>query len=989
MAAMLSSGNTVRGADFTVKAWNEGLPSEAVISLTQSRDGYLWLGTFNGLARFDGMRFRKFDEEELPGLSSGPVSFLFFDSRGNLWAGADDAGPLLVKDGRVRSLNIGARSREGRLVGACEETNGTVWLATANGELCRYRDGQIGQMDQWARPEFLGCRGLMLDKSGWLLFGTYTGLLMLDPTAVVSNKELPLKGSHGRVDYLLPSRVGGFWLMANGQVRKCRIENSELVEVLNFGAYPWGTNRLVTSACEDLEGNLIAGADYGGVTWFGAHGRSITITSAENGLTHDTPLALLMDREGDLWVGTDGGGLNRIKRQVFRVVPESRGTTVQSVCEDPEGGLWFAPNGPHLNLLRNGAFRTFGQPAEFNIRSVFVDRDRKVWIGTIGNGLLQLDGEMFRRAPQFQQLPRDISAIYQDRAGVLWVGGRYGLARWNDGAWKVYTTANGLAGANVTAIADDADGNLWVGTDSGLNRLRVESLTAFHQKDGLVGDSVSALLVDSSNGLWIGTRNRGLSRFADGTFLRLSKREGLASDKVNYLAEDALGGLWIGSSEGLMHIEKSVLRGFVKRPSEKVRCRIYGSADGLQSGEGSSGSQPAACRGRDGTMWFPTTRGLVAVSPKDIVHNTNQPPVIIESVLVDDELQNTNLIHANLPTEIRIPAGKERLEIRYTSLNLAAPDRARFRYQLENHEKGWTEGETRVAHFSNLTPGPYQFHVMACNEDGVWNENGASLAIVVEPPFWRTWWFLTLSGLALLGAIVGTVHFISTQKLQRQLALMRQQEALERERARIARDLHDQLGANLTQISLLGEMAETDKDLPEEIESHAKQISTTARTTAAALDEIVWATNPSNDTLEGLVTYACKYAQEYFALAGVTYRIESPPRLPATPIPPDVRHNVFLAFKESVNNVVKHAQATAAKVRVLHDEQQFILEIEDNGRGLPADATEKGRNGLRNMRKRMEDVGGEFAVVPAPERGTLVRLTAPLSKKRTVAQNES
>jgi signal transduction histidine kinase len=210
---------------------------------------------------------------------------------------------------------------------------------------------------------------------------------------------------------------------------------------------------------------------------------------------------------------------------------------------------------------------------------------------------------------------------------------------------------------------------------------------------------------------------------------------------------------------------------------------------------------------------------------------------------------------------------------------------------------------------------------------------------------------------------------------------MRQHEALEKERARIARDLHDQLGANLTQVALLGEMAESDKDLPQEVEAHAQQIAKTARETSTALDEIVWAANPQNDTLEGLINYACKYAQDYFALAGLRYRLDVPGQLPATVIPPDLRHNVFLAFKESVNNVVKHAKASEVKIRLRLNDDGFTLEIEDDGRGPGEAATKTGRNGLRNMRKRMEDVGGEFALEPGAERGTRVRLTAPLGKR--------
>ena len=270
------------------------------------------------------------------------------------------------------------------------------------------------------------------------------------------------------------------------------------------------------------------------------------------------------------------------------------------------------------------------------------------------------------------------------------------------------------------------------------------------------------------------------------------------------------------------------------------------------------------------------------MNPADIKTNPQPPLVMIESVRVDGQEQKTNRFSSAWDSSVTVPPGHEQLEIHYTGLNFSAPGAVRFKYRLEGHETAWTDaGDTRVAYYPNVPPGDYRFHVIAGNEDGVWNETGAVLAVTIQPQFWQTWWFRTGVALGLAGIVVGVVRYLSTQKLRRQLQLHEQQQALEMERSRIARDLHDQLGANLTQVALLGEMAETDKNAPAEVESHAQQISQTARETTRSLDEIVWAVNPSNDTLEGLVNYACKYAQEYLALAGLRYRAEVPAQLPA------------------------------------------------------------------------------------------------------------
>ena len=943
--------------------------------MAQTPDHYLWLGTLRGLARFDGRRFEVFNEFNTPELGSSLIRFLFADRRGNLWVGTETAGAVLIKDGQVTRLEIGNPSREGRLVAACEQTNGVVWLVTANGQLGRYEPGNLSVWQLRTNAPIIGeYRTMAIEEGGGLWVGAQRRLCLLDPAKIIPGQSLPTETEFGvaHLDALLSSSHGGFWVLANGRVQKYRANRIER----DFGSYP-GTNAPVLSVCEDPRGNLVVGTQNRGITWFDADGRAEMLTSPDTPLTHNTIMALHADGEGNLWVGTDGNGLNRVRREIFEVQPDSNDKTVQSVHEDGEGGIWIGLYGDPDNNVSlfhwtNGVVRKKFGPADGlanpTVRAVLTDKDKNVWVGTLGSGLFQLQNDVLR--PVLLN-PRVISCLFEDRKGTLWAGTTSGLGRRVENEWRI----EGLSAEDVRAIADDDAGNLWVGSErGGLNHLRDGKFTAHPQ----AGNSISALLTDADGVLWIGTPGNGLVRFKDNQWTRITTREGLTDNSVTYLLEDGEGFLWIGSNAGLMRVPRAEVNELAAGKRQTVSCRAYSTPDGLPTSECTSDSQPAAWRARDGRLWFATTKGLVSVVPTQLARNTNPPPVVIESVLVDDELQNTNRLRLSLPSPLRIPPGRELLEIRYTSLNLLAPDRTRFKYQMEGYDEMTDAGSDRVVRYPKLPHGEYLFRVIAANEDGVWNEAGATLAIVVEPPFWQTWWFRSLAGVGLVGVIAGVVYFISTQKLQRQLARLKQQEAVEKERARIARDLHDQLGANLTQVSLLGEMVETDKDLPEEVEAHAKQISQTARLTSAALDEIVWAANPSNDTLEGLVTYACKYAQEYLAVANLSYRLDAPEKLPPTPIPPEVRHNVFLAFKESINNVVKHAQAQTVKVRFRLDGNQFTFEIEDDGRGLPPDARDKGRNGLRNMRKRMEDVGGGFSAGPAPERGTIIRLTAPL-----------
>lgn len=976
---------------FGIKTWQteEGLPQHSVLAMTQTRDGYLWLGTLNGLVRFDGTRFTVFDESNMPGLGSSRIVHLFEDSKENLWIGTETAGIFLArKDRPITSIDIGRGSAEGRLMATVEDSTGAVWLYTADGQLCRYRDGKIDVFR--LEPGFSYYRGLVALEGGRILVGTDFQLWEVGSSGQIEKELLTSRTVFPpKLDLLLASKRGGYWRLFDGRIEKWSAEGRQLT----LGAYPWSPTNRVPAACEDRNGNLIVGTLGQGIYWFDAKGKAAHLSTRDN-LSNEFIPGLHMDSEGTLWVATDGGGLNRVRRQVFDALESTLDKTAQSICADKHGGLWTSYYAGRVDHWTQEGLVQYGSEQPWNIRpirSILVDREERVWAGSSGlrfrGGLFKLFEHGFELVTGGSLTYREVSVLFEDSEGRLWVGSRSGLQVWKNSFFEVeYTTREGLSADDIRAIAEDKQGDIWIGTrGGGLNLLRDGKFTAFRKGQGLASDDIASVYVDDQGVLWIGTDGGGLARFENGKWTHYSTREGLISNSVGYLLEDEQGYLWMGSYAGLMRASKKDLNDFARGVAKSIPLRAYGQGDGLPSGECTTGSQPAACRTPDGRLWFPTIKGVAHVDPSGLRMNTNPPPVVIEEVLVEGEPQRTNHLRVSRLESVTMPPGKERIEFHYTSLNLRAAERARFRYRLERHETEWTEaGNTRVVRYSKLPPGNYRFQVTACNEDNVWNPVAASIGLVVQPPFWRTSWFLGATTVFLLGSIVGVVRYFSVQKLARQLAAAREREAIEKERARIARDVHDQLGANLTQLTLLGEMVEDDKNLPNEVEAHARQICQAARDTTRSLDEIVWTVNPANDTLEGLVNYICKYAQDYLAVAGLRSRLELPAQLPNATIAPEVRHNVFLAAKEALTNVVRHAKATSVWLRLHLEPQRMTLEIADDGKGLAGMDEKRAatRSGLRNMEYRMRDVGGDFKMESAPEGGVRVRLSAPLGIRK-------
>jgi signal transduction histidine kinase len=466
----------------------------------------------------------------------------------------------------------------------------------------------------------------------------------------------------------------------------------------------------------------------------------------------------------------------------------------------------------------------------------------------------------------------------------------------------------------------------------------------------------------------------------------------LFSDEIYELLEDDYGWLWMSCSKGIFRVRKRDLDALDQGKTKVITSISYGKPDGMAGTLCNGIAKPAGWKASDGRLWFCTTKGLVVVDP-NIKVNERPPPVFIERLVADKQqvgepsgrwVSGRSTPAYSTAHPFVIPPGRGELEFDYTALDFQTPDQTRFKYRLEGVDSDWIDaGTRRVAHYNNIYPGGYCFRVIAGNSDGVWNEAGAALPILVQPHLWQTWWFRGLAVLAILGAVGGAARYTTQKRMQRKLEALERRHAVERERGRIAKDIHDDLGSSLTRIMMLGERTNEDIARPEELAVHAGKIVTSARAAVQALDEIVWAVNPENDTLDGLVGYLNQYATQFFESTSVKCRLEMPATLSRLVLPAEIRHDLFLVVKEAMNNVLKHAQATEVRVRMAESATGVEIEIEDNGRGFEPGAGSAGRrgNGLENMRKRMEHLGGGFRLASTPGQGTKLEFAVSVNSK--------
>lgn len=991
---------------YRIRFWNaeNGLPANRVQSIAQTPDGYLWLGTYFGLVRFDGNRFEVFNQANTPELAGDDIDIpaLEVDAVGNLWIGTKN-GLLRYFNGKFTRFTEkdGLLGREVWNLKALP--NGDLWLCTGTG-LTRFANGRFThfKVDEWKdryRVAHLsaddGAVTLQAGNSSTFRFDSDTGKFapfVPDPrTYTASPAEwmgmLPTKDYLGRV-----------WASVQDRIM----------------VYQSAENRWSTVMTFDTERGFSAGwewnpffQDHDRRTWFrlrlgaigkweGDHVEEIALKRIH---TTTSVVAMYQARDGTYWVGTEEG-LFQIKRRGLDYFQSNSkrhpDRFVNSVTTLPDDTVLAGLNAHVMQIKGDQVIPIdFSGPAEFSVKCITARSPDEIFMGMFSVGtkrLVDTNGWVSGIPGVPHGADGIMNVVYLDSRDRLWIGTSRGAKVYDpaDQSYKNYNELRGLPEFSVNCVFEDSEHRIWLGTaGEGVKICDDSGCRTFLPKDGFTDTRAWTIHESPSGTFWIGTAN-GLSRYKDGKFFNFTTANGYPESTINMILEDDDGMFWFSGLKGIYRIDPKELNAVADGRARSFSILALGEADGMLSSETNGEKQPAGCKTSDGRLWFPTINGVVAIDParfRDSVAS-NAPPPVIETVLVDNQIEFDNgvdqrgAVLGGLDQEFVLAPGRARsVEIRYTANNFDAPHKVRFWVRMSGMDGHWQDMENRRTRFyTNLKPGRYHFEVKTANNHGRVSPQIAGFSFVVLPYYYETGWFwcLIVAGVLGLGYAAHRWRLSIVGRFQR----LEKLEALNLERERIARDIHDDIGNQLTQIKLLTEMSrqQTTSDAPPD--PHLDKMAKVARAALQALGEIVWTTNPKNDTLRGLAAFLCQVGEEVLQLAGIAVRVKNPAGLPEIMVKPRIRHELLLVFKEVLNNIVVHAGASEVHLEMKLEDREFIVIVRDNGRGFDSTGNGQSRagggNGLGNMRTRMAGIAGGLAIHSEAEKGTTIVLTVKL-----------
>ncbi|MDB4314148.1 ATP-binding protein [bacterium] len=958
------------------RAWQteDGLPDNSVSAISQSPDGYLWIGTNGGVIRFNGSEFHPLPLRENADLPSQQVHAMLLDRAGRLWLGME-RGPLVRIEKDSSHLFHASDGLPGKRVGKiCEDLHGRIW-ANYSGGVVRIEGNKITRFTKKHRIPLGQDSSVVCDVDGqvWMASNHWLGRLNDKGHHLFRRfKSAPLR--------IAPRRKSGLWIVDESTLffLKDGDANTHVVDL------PAGT--MVNAIFEDHLGAIWIGTQKNGLLRvFEKHLEKVPTS-------HPWISCIQEDQSGNIWAGTKGGGLNLIQTRTASLIEQSAGlpfSSVRSTSCDATGRIWATSLDGQLAYQESGEWHLFTVLPEGTFaQCLSVDPSGTIWLGTKKQGLIKIENK--------EPISVDVlstgfvRSILTAKNGDLWVAtsqpNRFHRIR----NGEIFTFSKPIDFSAVRAITENPDGTIWIGSSNGhLLRVDGDELIDESTIDGLRNLSIRTLHSTPDGSLWIGYAGFGLGHFKNGVYRRFNTDNGLHDNYISQIQHDDDDRLWILANRGLFKVSlKNLLS-----ESNHLYCQFYGRNNALPSVQPSRDFAPSFTRHQNGKLYFSTHQGLLEVTPDDPDDISLPPPILLEKITLNSKpvalfknrsmlTESSDIVDLSKPDpQLTLPPDHDNLVISFAALNFTAPKNTLIRYRLHPLDKQWqnVDHQSSVT-FPRLPAGNYQFELIASNSSGIWSKDGPSVDLIVKPFYWETWWFKMSIGIITALIAGGFVFLGLRRKHQLQLQKIAAREALEQERSRIARDIHDDLGATLTRITLLSESLPETAD---ETTHHAfDKIRSTTRELMSSMDGVVWAINPEHDTFDDLANYLSSFAQELLSVAEIRCRLTFPVDLPERRLSAQLRHNLLLAFKEALNNSVKYAGATAVRISLDPSEEFFVLKIQDDGTGIDPEAPSdpnrpNAGKGMANMEARMLDIGGSCHFKSSPEQGTTVEFKVP------------
>jgi signal transduction histidine kinase/ligand-binding sensor domain-containing protein len=936
-----------------------GLPQNSVTTMTQTPDGYLWIGTFGGLARFDGVQFKIYTTSNTPELKSNRITALTTDKTGTLWIGTE-RGELFTSRNGVFSLFDDGKSFDNRgITDILIDDNGVMLIGSVNARICT----------------LFGCEKLET-PAGVFKFrrdtdGTIWAKSEKKLYKVVDRKFIRDESFSEPVLDIEPGLNGGLWVSSAFDLSLYRNENRQIIKKFSVES-----NASVIA--ESPSGELRFSRDRNLYSLSTDLFVKTEIEEVKEGVINK----IFFDNQGNVWLGWVSSGLVRLSdRRVQTLTFDtklSNGTVedraVNSIAEDLQGNVWITTRESLFRSRQGNSVLISGK--EINLRtisrgSLLIDKKGSLWQSSSMGLLSYEDRKVTVHNDISWTQSQSGNSLFEDSKGNFWYG-HYGNGVIVSGGKKIvakYSTADGLAGNVVSIIAETRDGAMWFGTTTGLSRLQGGKFTSFTAENGLSNEYVRDIYEDQDGTLWIGTYGGGLNRFKDGKFTPITTQNGLFDDIVSRILVDDDDNFWMLGNRGIYSVNRQMLNNFADGKLNRVHCLAYTTADGMITSEGNGGYQNAGIRTRDGKLWFPMIKGVVIIDPKQ----EKQPPPkpIIEEIFLGKK-------SVDISKEVEINPNSETLEINYTGLNFRKPEQIRFRYRMKGLSENWTEADTRrLADYPYLPFGQYRFELAASNADGNWSNEIAGFDIVVHPPFYRTWWFLILCWLIFFSILYAIYQYRSRyfeREKAKQAEFSRQLiNAQENERQRIASEIHDHLGQQLLVIKNWSSYCLQKARKLSDILTPIQQINESAE---VALNEVR--------------TMAKKLSPYHLDKAGVSntirYMIKQVGESCEIDFDTEIDNidgifskeneiNLYRIVQESLNNILKHSKATDVEVSIKRLENSIKLRVSDNGIGF----YQTGDNdnfgfGLHTMAERAKMLNGIFVIQSNQNKGTEIIL---------------